>query len=285
MRFAAIAIALATLTPAPAADIVADVVYGHKDGMALTYDVFKPAKPNGAAIVWVQSGGWYSVWIDPAEGAKFLKPYLDAGYTTIMLRHGSAPKYTVPEAVADVLRGVRSVRLKAKEFGFDPGRVGVVGMSAGGHLSLMIGTTADDGDPTAKDEVLRSSNRVAAVVSIFAPTDLRGWTDNPPEAIKRHPGLKPPLSFEARLTPDVSPLLKVAGKSAPTLLIHGDKDDLVPVEHSRNLMPVMEAAKVPCRLVVVEGAGHGFSPKQNQETVFPAMMEWWAKYLGVGKNE
>ena len=54
--------------PASAADpvIVADVVYGRKDGMALTYDVVKPAEPNGAAVLWVQSGGWYSGWTDPA---------------------------------------------------------------------------------------------------------------------------------------------------------------------------------------------------------------------------
>ena len=45
--------------------IVPDVVYGHKDGMALTFDVIKPAKPNGAGILWIQSGGWYSRWVEP----------------------------------------------------------------------------------------------------------------------------------------------------------------------------------------------------------------------------
>src|SRR5882724_9925508 len=82
-------------------DIVPDVVYGHKDGMALTFDVIKPAKLNGAAILWVQSGGWYSIWLDPKAHEVAAKPYLDGNYTVVIVRHGSAPKYTVPEAVAD----------------------------------------------------------------------------------------------------------------------------------------------------------------------------------------
>ena len=84
----------------------ADVVYGHKDGMALTFDVIKPAKPNGAAILWLQSGGWYSVWVDSKGWAGILKPWLDKGFTMFIVRHGSAPKYTVPEAIEDVRRSV-----------------------------------------------------------------------------------------------------------------------------------------------------------------------------------
>jgi acetyl esterase/lipase len=261
-----------------------DVVYGHKDGMALTFDAIKPAKPNGAAILWIQSGGWYSNWVDAKAWPALAKPYLDKGFTVFIVRHGSAPKYTIPEAVEDVRRSVRVIRLKAKEFGVDPERLGVVGGSAGGHLSLMLGTTGDDGDPKAKDEVLRQSSRVAAVVALFPPTDLRDWVTDPPEAIKKLPQLKPPLTFDVKLAPDVSPLLKVTDKTAPTLLIHGDKDELVPIEHSKKIMPELEKAKVACKLVVVEGAGHGFSPKQNQELVLPEMLGWFEKYLAEKKD-
>jgi acetyl esterase/lipase len=260
-------------------EIIPDVVYGHKDGMALTYDVIKPAKASGAAVLWIQSGGWYSGWADPKALAAAGKPYLDKGYTLVIVRHGSAPKYAVPDAVADVRRCVRAVRLKAKDYGIDPDRLGVTGGSAGGHLSLMLGTTGDDGDPKAADPVLRQSSRVAAVVALFPPTDLRGWTTDPPAEIKKHAGLKPPLTFDAKLEPDVSPVLKVTADDAPTLLVHGDKDVLVPLEHSKNIVPLLEKAKVPCKLVVVEGAGHGFSPKQNKEIVLPAMLGWFDDYL------
>jgi len=273
------------VSPARAADpaIVADVVYGHKDGMALTYDVIKPAEPNGAAVLWVQSGGWYSAWTDPKALAAAGKPYLDKGYALVVVRHGSAPRYGIADAAADIRRCVRAVRVKAKDHGFDPERLGITGGSAGGHLSLLAGTTGDDGDPAAADPVLRQSSRVAAVVALFPPTDLREWVKNPPEAIKKIPALKPPLTFDPKLAPDLSPIAQVTAKSAPTLLIHGDKDELVPLEHSRNILPVLEAAKVPCKLVVVEGAGHGFSPEQNREVVVPAMLDWFDEHLAKKK--
>jgi acetyl esterase/lipase len=275
------ALALTATPPAlhAKAGVTEDVVYGHKDGMALTFDVIEPAKPNGAGILWLQSGGWYSNWIDAKFWPAACKPYLDKGYTMFIVRHGSAPKYAVPDAIADVRRAVRVIRLKAKRFGVDPERLGVFGGSAGGHLSLMLGTTGDDGDPNAKDEVLKQSSRVAAVVALYPPTDLRGWTTNPPAEIKKHAGLKPPLTFDAKLEPACSPIVKVTGKSAPTLLIHGDKDVLVPIEHSTNIVPVMEKAKVPCKLLTIEGAGHGFSPKQTKDVVLPAMLDWFDKYL------
>jgi dipeptidyl aminopeptidase/acylaminoacyl peptidase len=143
----------------------------------------------------------------------------------------------------------------------------------------MIGTTGDDGDPKAKDEVLTQSSRVAAVVAICPPTDLRGFTTDPPAEVKKHPGLKPPLTFDAKLEPDVSPVLKVTADAAPALMIHGDKDALVPVEHSKNMVPLFEKAKVPVKLVVIEGAGHGFTPKQTAEQMAPAVMDWLEKHL------
>jgi acetyl esterase/lipase len=285
---AALCLTVTVVVPLRAADktkIESDVVYGHKDGMALTFDVIRPAKPTGAGILWIQSGGWYSNWVDPKVWPLLCKPYLDKGFTMFIVRHGSAPKYTVPEVTEDVRRSVRFIRLKAKDFGIDPNQLGVFGGSAGGHLSLMLGTTGDDGNPNAKDEVLKQGDRVAAVVAIFPPTDISDWVTNPPEEIKKLAMLKPPLTFDAKLAPEYSPLLKVTAKTAPTLLIHGDKDKLVPIEHSQKMLAAMEKAKVPCKLVVVEGGGHGFNLKQDQQIVLPAMLEWFEKYLADKKEK
>jgi acetyl esterase/lipase len=256
-----------------------DVVYGHKDGLALTFDVLKPAQPNGAAVLHLQSGGWYSSWREPQQMVGAEKPLLDAGYTVLIVRHGSAPKYTVPEAVADVRRCVRYVRLHAEDLGVDADRLGVTGGSAGGHLTLMLATTGDDGDAKAEDPVLRASSRIACGVSLYPPTDLRGWTTDPPEEIKKHAGLKPPLSFDAQLEASVSPLVAVTADDAPVLMIHGDQDVLVPISHSQNIMPNFEAAGVGSKLVTITGAGHGYSPEQNREQVLPAMLEWFGKHL------
>ncbi|MFL5338792.1 MAG: alpha/beta hydrolase [Gemmataceae bacterium] len=258
-----------------------DVVYGHKDGLALTFDVFRPEKPNGAGVLWVQSGGWYSVWVEPKQLQPMAAPFLAKGYTVFIVRHGSSPKYAVPDAVADMRRSVRYIRLHAKDWGVDPDRLGVWGGSAGGHLTLMLATTADEGDPNSKDDVLKQSDRIAAAVALFPPTDLRGWVTDPPEAIKKLPQLKPSLTFDEAKTADVSPLLHVSEKTAPTLLIHGDKDALVPIEHSQNMIAALQKAKVPSELLVIAGAGHGFSPQQNQTQVVPAMLGWFDKYLAA----
>src|SRR5262245_59839485 len=120
--FAAVLVASIAAAAADAekkAEVVPDVVYGHKDGMALAMDVIKPAKPNGSAILLVQSGGWYSGWADPQRWLSAGKPYLDKGITLFIVRHGSAPKYTVPEAIEDVRRAVRFVRMTAKDHGVD----------------------------------------------------------------------------------------------------------------------------------------------------------------------
>ncbi|MBY0229323.1 MAG: alpha/beta hydrolase, partial [Gemmataceae bacterium] len=158
------------LLAAPA--IEADVVYGRKDGMALTMDVIKPEKPNGAGILWIPTGGWYSPWFDSKHGAAASKPLLDKGFTVFVVRHSCAPTYPIPACAADLTRAVRFIRSRAKAFGVDPERLGAWGGSAGGHLSLLLGTTGDDGDPKQKDEVLKQPSRIAAVVALYPPTDI-----------------------------------------------------------------------------------------------------------------
>jgi acetyl esterase/lipase len=261
--------------------ITADVVYGHKDGLALTFDVIAPSEPNGAAVMWLQSGGWYSNWAEPANLLPACAPMLNEGITVFIVRHGSAPRYQVPDAVADVRRCVRFIRINADEYGIDPERIGVLGGSAGGHLTLMLATTGDDGDPNNQDPVLRESSRIACGVSLYPPTDLRGWTTDPPEAIAAIPSLDPPLDFDAELEESVSPILHVTEDDAPVLIIHGDLDELVPISHANNIMPVLEEAGVTSELLVIEGAAHGFSPQQNEELVLPAMIGWYKTHLGI----
>jgi len=284
METCVLAIVLAVPLAGRAADsprIFPDVVYGHKDGLALTYDVIKPDKPSGAAVILIESGGWFSYYVDPQVHATSGKMYLDRGMTLIVLRHGSAPKYTVPEAAADVRRAIRHIRMVAKDYGIDPARLGIFGVSSGGHLALMAGTTGDDGDPAAQEEVLKYPSRVAAVVAFYPPTDLRKWTTDPPAGIKKHPILKPQLTFDPALEPELSPVLKVTADDAPTLLFHGDKDELVPIEHSRNIVPLFEKAGVASRLVTIEGAGHGFTPEQLADTISPALLAWFEEHLNA----
>jgi acetyl esterase/lipase len=271
------------LAPALAAEdvqIQADVVYGHKDGLALTMDVLRPASPSGAAVLFLQSGGWYSAWREPAQLVPAARPLLDKGFTVFLVYHGSAPRFQVPDALADVRRAVRYVHWKADDLKVDADRIGVLGGSAGGHLSLMLATTGDDGDPAAKEEILKHPSRIAATVALYPPTDLRGWTTDPPKAIAAVPLLKPPLSFPAEKEADVSPILFASEKAAPSLMIHGDKDELVPIEHSQKLHAALQEKKAASELLTIEGAAHGYNSEHNKR-VIPAMVEWFEKHLAM----
>lgn len=257
--------------------ITPDVIYGHKAGMALTFDVIHPKEPNGAGVLFMVSGAWVSMWVPPENfvaeqpflGMTHFRDLLDRGYTLFIVRHGSSPQFKVPEAVADVQRAVRYIKLHAKDFDIDPVRLGVCGGSAGGHLSLMLGTASDEGKRDSKDEVEQGSDRVAAIVAYFPPVDLRQWVGD-----KRFPA----LHFEEKLADSVSPILFVTKDDPPTLLIHGDKDDLVTLDNSQHILEAFKKEGVPSELIVIEGAGHGFLG-ENGKRASDALVAWFDKYL------
>lgn len=258
--------------------ITPDVVYGHKDGLAMTFDVFTPKEnAKGVGILFMVSGGWYSGWNPPEKAQAMFAPLTSKGFTVFAVRHGSSPKYGIPDAVSDVRRGVRFIRLNAEKFGIDPDRIGVYGMSAGGHLSLVLGTASDEGDPKATDPVLKVSDRVQAVVAYVPPTDL---TIMVREAKDRLPAYDrfPALDLDLPNAKTLSPLLQVTVDDAPTLILSGTKDDLVPIEHSRRIQKAFEETKVTAKLVEYPNAGHGFGPDDLKASV-AEMTEWFEKHL------
>ncbi len=260
-----------------------DVIYGHKAGMALTYDVVKPVRPNGAAVLFMVSGGWVSTWARPDAVVRIEKPeslnlfekIVDRGYTLILVRHGSSPYFKVPDAVADVKLAIRHIRAHATDFGMDPARIGVCGGSAGGHLSLILGSMGDDGSDKVDAENGHVSSRVQAVVAYFPPTDIREYVNH--KTLSRQ---FPAIVFPDDQADDVSPLLAVTADDAPTLLIHGDKDELVPISHSQRFLKAMQETKATCELIVMEDAAHGFPGDQGTQAE-TALLNWFDKYLAV----
>ncbi|RLT09243.1 MAG: alpha/beta hydrolase [Planctomycetota bacterium] len=269
---------LSTASKAGEIEITPDVVYGHKHGMALTFDVFKPKQDaNGAAILFMVSGGWYSSWTPPEQAQGMFKPLTDKGFTVFAIRHGSSPKFGIAEAVDDVRRGVRFIRLNSEKFQIDSNRMGVYGLSAGGHLSLMLGTTSDQGDEKSKDPVLKTSDRVAAVCAWVAPTDLRGMAWSNPDHNKMYDRF-PALELDSKTAGLVSPLVSVTSDDAPSLLIAGDKDELVPIKHSYDIKAAFDREKVESKMVVIEGAGHGFQNDDAKKAI-TEMVNWFEAKL------
>jgi acetyl esterase/lipase len=273
---------LAPSTPAagdPSFTRQEDVIYGRKYGTALTMDVFRPKAPraNGAAVIVVVSGGFFSS--HAAVNPQFGKPLLDRGYTVFAVVHGSQPRYTVPEIVGDMNRAVRFIRHHADDYGIDPQRIGVTGGSAGGHLSLMLGTAGDKGNADANDPVDRESSRVQAVACFFPPTDLLNYGAPGRELIHAMDHGKPfrpafdyreldteknlwvPVTDDEKLrrtAREVSPIFHVSADDPPTLILHGDRDELVPLQQSATFIEKLKGAGVEAKLVVKEGAGHGW---------------------------
>lgn len=255
-----------------------DVIYGRKHGTALTMDVFAPKKDsNRGAVVIAVSGGFFSSHdnINPA----FAKPFLDRGYTVFAVVHGSQPRYTVPEIVQDMKRAIRYIRHHAAEYQVDPDRIGVTGASAGGHLSLMLGAASDKGDPKAKDPVDREPSRIRAVGCFFPPTDFLNFGSSGTELIHAKDHGRPfraafdyreldpesnlwvPVTSDPRLrviARDISPITHISSDDAPTLIIHGDADNLVPIQQSEIFVEKLKGAGVENKLIVRKGAGHGW---------------------------
>ena len=256
-----------------AVDIESDVVYGHKMGMALTLDVIRPAEANGAAVLFMVSGGWVSRWVPAERMAQRFEDLLAGGFTVIPIRHGSSPRFKVPEAVEDVRRATRFVRANADSWGIDPDRLGVFGGSAGGHLSLILGTTGDDGDAASSDPVLKGASHVAAVVAYFPPVDLTGLA-GPNDRF-------PALDFDTKLAESISPIFHVSDDDPPSLMIHGDQDTLVPLVHSERILTAFQEAGVVTDLIVIEGAGHGFQG-EAAETATAALVSWFERHLLAG---
>jgi acetyl esterase/lipase len=267
-------------------DVVPDVVYGHKDGLAMTFDVLTPrTTPNGAGVLFMVSGGWVSAWSPPEQVAQRFEGLLERGFTVFVVRHGSSPRYFVPEIVEDVRRATRFIRANADRWAVDPDRLGAFGGSAGGHLALMLGTASDEGNPSAPEALMRQSSRIASVVAYYPPVDLRGMARgaNPPAPADGQPTRFPALNFDRDRAASVSPLLFVTPDDAPTLLIHGDADELVNLSHSEIIFAEFEKNGVMSELIVLPGAAHGFRG-EDAVRASEAMVEWFERTLVAGRQ-
>jgi len=280
-------LAVAALFP-QSSDRIQDVIYMKQMGSAYTLDVFKPKTSNHKAIVWMVSGGWVSAHEN--INLAVAKPFTDRGFTVFQVMHGSQPKYTIPEIVFQVSHSIRFIRANAAKYDINPNAIGVSGASSGGHLSLEIAGLGNDGDPKAPDPVDRVSSRVNAVVAFMPPTDFENW-GKPNNLVFTSEILKPllpawgitPTTTDAEkltIARQLSPKNLVQGNFPPTMLVHGDADNIVPVQQSKELDAAFEAAKVGHTLIIVPGGGHDGNAVFK---VFNQAIDWFDNHLPAQK--
>ena len=261
-----------------------EVIYGRKFGTALTLDVLQPAKTNGLGVIWVISGGFYSDHngINPP----YCKALLDEGYTVFAVVHGSQPRFTVLEIAEDMHRAVRWIRHHASDYSVRPDRLGITGSSAGGHLSLTLGTQGHDGDPKAKDPVDRESSRVQAVACFFPPTDFENWGAPGDTQVgvgkvgRQFYGAfgSPSDTLESRLEygRPISPIHFVTKSMAPTLVIHGEADGLVPIYQAEIFEKKARDTGAVYKLVRLPGKDHGWPGMEKDLVQFA---QWFNTHL------
>ncbi|NIP22567.1 MAG: alpha/beta hydrolase fold domain-containing protein [Phycisphaerae bacterium] len=261
-----------------------DLVYAKVGERELKLDVFwnKNAENAMPLIVCVHGGAWTS-------GNKNWCPALrmgKSGYVVSSINYRLSQHAPFPAQIHDCKAAIRWLRSNANKYSIDPERIGVWGASAGGHLVALLGTTA--GSKELEGTVggnLEQSSRVQAVCDFFGPTDLFDFYR---DKANRHYDyttmvvdrlLGGPIAENKELAESANPVNYVTGDDSPFLIMHGDKDDLVPMRHSDILDEALKKAGVETKLHIVKGAGHGFGGPEINKMVD----EFFDRHLKVQK--
>jgi acetyl esterase/lipase len=243
--------------------------------------VRRPARPNGAAVL-VMPGGGYGFLSYDNEGVSQAAWLNARGITAFILLYrlpgeGWNDRQLVP--LQDAQRALRLIRAQASRFQVDPGRIAVLGFSAGGHLAGSLGTRFAERTYAPVDAIDTVSARpdlvglLYPVISLEAPFTHGGSRDMLLGA-DASPALRHAGSVEARVTAD----------TPPTFLAHAADDGLVPVANSLAMLSVLTAQKRPAELHVFENGGHGFGvrlPRTMRASTWPDLFHAFAVSKGV----
>lgn len=243
--------------------VLRDVEYARVDGQRLLLDIYLPKAEAGPlpVVVWIHGGGWQA-------GSKEMcvaRPLSGEGYAVVSINYRLSSVATFPAQIHDCKGAIRWVRAHAKEYGFNPDRVGVWGSSAGGHLVALLGTSGGikelEGDVGGN---LDQSSRVQAVCDFCGPStfrvgDFEGEAGKPKEAGPQivQKLLGGPLNENREKARLASPVEHVSKDDPPFLIVHGEQDKVVPVRHSRLLAEALKRENAEVTLHILPDAGHG----------------------------
>ena len=264
---------------APAGPPLRDVVYGHAGARALTLDMYLPTdSENGQkrpVVVFLHGGGWKVG--DKSEVEDYVDLYTSAGYAVASVNYRLSGVARFPAQIFDAKTAVRWVRANAGKYGLDPHQIGVLGLSAGGHLAALLGTsegvkTLEDRSEGSPDE----SSRVQAVVDVSGPIDLTIPTHSLVGKISVDGLFGGTAQQKPELARMANPALYTTSDDAPTLLIYGDKDDLVLPVNATLLADALHKVGVPAEILTVHGGKHVpfFDPQQQ------AALDFFGSHLG-----
>ena len=235
-------------------EILTDVPYCNADIASQKMDVYFPSAAYAGgpwpALVYVHGGSWMHG--DKSEAMMFAGSMIAQGYVVFSINYRLYPEGKFPNMIEDVKCAIRSLRAHADEYNLDPNRIGAIGLSAGGHLVSLLGTS-DSSAGWDVGEFPEQSSRVQAVVAMAPVTDLtQNFPDLDIEAMRS-------VGFGEDNIVLASPITHVTTDDPPFLLIHGDRDEVVPYEQSQLMFDRLAQANVPAQLVMVQRADHSLT--------------------------
>lgn len=247
-----------------------DVTYCTIEGEELLMDIHWPETGDGnfPVAVYVHGGGWSQG--DKTEDLnQYLAELLPRGIAVFAINYRLANEYTFPAMIEDAKCAVRHIRANAANYSIDPDRIAAFGGSAGGHIVSLLGVANEE---TGWDDVGQYqgvSSRVAAVVNMYGPTDLRIEIEGASKRLIK-------TVFATASHKDMgfaSPITYVDSGDPAFLLMHGEDDPLVPISQSENFAAALEEAGVEVELVRVANASHAFRPSVAGTKTNPTMQE------------
>lgn len=240
-------------------------------------------RATGAGVV-VCPGGGYATLATDHEGRAVAEWLNEYGISAFVLRYRHGPRYQHPWPLRDAQRAMRMVRAHAQAWRVDPGRLGILGFSAGGHLASTVGTHIEPGDAAAADSLARFSTRpdfmtlVYPVVSMVEPFTHEG-------SRRMLLGGEPDSSLMQQLSSEQ----QVSAETPPTFLVHTGADEGVPAENSVYFYLALRRAGVPAEMHLYEEGRHGFGLAPSDPVLSTWTDRWvdWARERGVfgGRSE
>lgn len=282
---AVLALAVATTgragdQPKTAVDIKThyDVAYKQVGDAALKLDVALPATGDGPfpAVVAIHGGAWRQG--NKQDMRPLLLQFARRGFVGVSPQYRFCPQDPFPAQVHDVKAAVRFVKAHAREYNLDPERVGAMGVSAGGHLALMLGVTGPEDGLEGDAPTDAPSAKVRAVVNYFGPTDLAA--DDIPLFSRNllRDFIGGTIEEKRAVAVKASPVRYLNAGDAPILSFQGTKDPLVPHTQAIKLAEAQTKAGVPGRVELLVGAGHGWGGEEMALTA-EETYAFFRKYL------
>lgn len=241
----------------------------------LTVYAPEPEKANGTAIVFAAGGGYQRVAVGPNGGS--LTRWLNSLGVTVFVVKYRVMEYGHPAPLRDALRAVRIVRSRAAEFGVKPDRIGMMGGSAGAHLTASAGTLFNHPDGSIGAEIDKVSGRPDFMVLIFPVISM---VDGVAHGASRRNLLGENPSQELKETLSVE--RHVSAETPPTFLVHSTEDRTVTVENSILFFQAMRRANRPIEMHIYPKGPHGdgMDPRLGPTSLWPKHCEAWMRFNG-----